>query len=203
MHPNRKFQLTDREAMAALVRELGFGAIFVSAAEGLRAVHVPVLLDGERLRFHVSRRNDVHSALADGGDALFVATGPHAYISPEWYGLEDRVPTWNYVAVELEGPVRALDEGELARLVNELSAENEARLAPKVPWTRDKMGEGRFEGLLKAIAGFEMRIAHWRGTAKVDQDKPAEVRERIASELDARGEAAMAALMRRERPWGA
>jgi transcriptional regulator len=200
MHPNRKFQLTDREAMAALVRELGFGLIFVSAAEGLRAVHVPVLLDGERLRFHVSRRNDVHAALADGGEALFVATGPHAYISPEWYGLEDRVPTWNYVAVELEGPVRRLDEDELARLVSELSAENESRLAPKVPWTRDKMGEGRFEGLLKAIAGFEMRVAQWRGTAKVDQDKPAEVRSRIAEALSQRGEAAMAEIMRKAYP---
>ena len=75
---------------------------------GLRAVHVPVLLDGDRLRFHVSRGNAVHAALAAGARALFVATGPHAYISPEYYGLEDRVPTWNYVAVELEGPVRRL-----------------------------------------------------------------------------------------------
>ena len=34
------------------------------------------------------------------------------------------------------------------------------------------MSEGRFEGLLKAISGFEMHVADWRGTAKVDQDKP-------------------------------
>ncbi|MFL6845069.1 MAG: FMN-binding negative transcriptional regulator [Allosphingosinicella sp.] len=200
MHPNRKFQLTDREAMAALVRELGFGLILVSAAEGLRAVHVPVLLDGDRLRFHVSRRNDVTAALTAGNDALFVATGPHAYISPEWYGLEDRVPTWNYVAVELEGPVRTLDEGELAQLVDDLSGENEARLAPKAPWTRDRMGEGRFDALLKAIVGFEMRVAQWRGTAKVDQDKPAEVRSRIAEALSQRGEAAMAEIMRKAYP---
>ncbi|HYJ84084.1 MAG TPA: FMN-binding negative transcriptional regulator [Allosphingosinicella sp.] len=196
MHPNRKFHITDREAMAALVSELGFGVLFVSTPDGPRAVHVPVLLDGDRLRFHVSRGNAVYSALAAGAPALFVANGPHAYISPEWYGLEDRVPTWNYVAVELEGPVRPLDPEALVRLVDDLSAENEARLAPKPPWTKAKMSEGRFEGLLKAIAGFEMHVADWRGTAKVDQDKPDEVRNRIADALAERGERDMAATMR-------
>jgi transcriptional regulator len=196
MHPNRKFHIEDREAMAALVRELGFGILFVSTPDGPRAVHVPVLIDDDCLRFHVSRGNAVHGTLAAGADALFVASGPHAYISPEWYGLEDRVPTWNYVAVELEGPVRALDAEALIRLVDDLSAEQEARLAPKPPWTRAKMSEGRFEGLLKAIAGFEMRVADWRGTAKVDQDKPQEVRDRIAEALAGRGERDMAATMR-------
>jgi transcriptional regulator len=200
MHPNRKFHIQDRDSMAGLVRELGFGLLFVSTAEGPRAVHVPVLIEGECLRFHVSRGNAVHGALLGGGDGLFVATGPQAYISPEWYGLEDRVPTWNYVSVELEGPVRALDQGELIRLMDDLSAEQEARLAPKPPWTRSKMSEGRFEGLLKAITGFEMRIAQWRGTAKVDQDKPQEVRSRIADALAARGEQAMAHVMRNENP---
>ena len=196
MHPNRKFHIQDRDAMAALVRDLAFGVLFVSTPDGPRAVHVPVLLDGDRLRFHVSRGNAVHATLAAGANALFVATGPHAYISPEYYGLEDRVPTWSYVAVELEGPVRLLDSEALIRLVDDLSAEQEARLAPKPPWTRAKMSEGRFEGLLKAISGFEMDIADWRGTAKVDQDKPEEVRNRIADALAERGERDMAATMR-------
>ncbi len=196
MHPNRKFHIQDREAMAAMVSELGFGVLFVSTSDGPRSVHVPVLLDGDRLRFHVSRGNMVYPALAAGGVALFVASGPHAYISPEWYGLDDRVPTWNYVAVELEGPIRTLEAEALIRLVDDLSAGQEARLAPKPAWTRAKMSEGRFEGLLKAISGFEMQVSAWRGTAKVDQDKPDEVRGRIADALAGRGEREMAATMR-------
>lgn len=197
MHPNRKFHIQDRDSMAALVRELGFGILFAPTAEGLRAVHVPVLLDGGRLRFHISRGNFVHSALAAGGDALFVATGPHAYISPEWYGLDDRVPTWNYVGVELAGPVRTLSTAELVELVDELSAEQEARLAPKTPWTRAKMSPGLFEGLLKAITGFEMQVVEWRGTAKIDQDKSEAVRAGIADALARRGEREMAETMRK------
>jgi transcriptional regulator len=200
MHPNRKFHIQDRNSMAALVRELGFGVLFVTTEQGPRSVHVPVLLNGGQLRFHVSRGNMVYPTLAAGGGALFVANGPHAYISPEWYGLEDRVPTWNYVAVELEGPIRALDQEELVRLVDDLSSVNEARLAPKVPWTRDKMSPGRFEGLVKAIAGFEMEIADWRGTAKIDQDKPDAVRARIAEALAEVGEREMAETMRKAAP---
>ena len=200
MHPNRKFQIEDREEMAALVRAIGFGPLVVPTPEGLRAVHVPVLLDGERLRFHVSRSNAVHATLAAGCEALFIADGAHAYVSPDWYGIADRVPTWSYIAVELNGPVRPLGSEALLRLLDDLSAEHEARLAPKDPWTREKMSAARFESLLKAIAGFEMEISAWRGTAKIDQDKPPEVRERLADAFVERGEAAMAALVRPKEP---
>jgi transcriptional regulator len=196
MHPNAKFHLRDREEMAALVRETGFGLVIVQTDEGLRSVHVPLLLDGERLLFHLSRRNAVHAALAAGCDSLVVVDGPHAYVSPDWYGLDDRVPTWNYVAVELAGRVRPLEADGLVRLLDDLSDEHERRLAPKPAWTRGRIGAGKFDALLKAIAGFEMAIAEWRGTAKIDQDKPAEVRERIAAALDARGDRAMATWMR-------
>ena len=198
MHPNRKFHIADKAEMAAMLRELGFGILVVQTAEGLRAVHVPVLLEGERLLFHVSKGNLVHAALAAGAEALFVANGAHAYVSPEDYGLEDRVPTWSYVAVEVNGPVRPLGREDLVALLDAMSAEREARLAPKQPWTRDKMTPGRFEGLLKAIKGFALEIAEWRGTAKIDQDKPVEVRANVAAALESRGEAEMAALMRAE-----
>jgi transcriptional regulator len=196
MHPNRKFHIEEREQLAALVGDAGFGILFVPTGEGLRAVHVPVLLEGDRLRFHVSRGNAVHAALAAGCDALFVANGPHAYISPDWYGVEGRVPTWNYVAAELEGPVSPLEPEALIALLDAMSAAQESRLAPKPAWTRDRLDPERFEGLLKAITGFEMRVASWRGTAKIDQDKPPEVRLRIAEALEARGELDMAATMR-------
>ena len=196
MHPNRKFHIERREEMAVFVREVGFGAVVVQTDEGLRAVHVPVLLEGDRLRFHVSKRNEAHSALLGGCEALFVATGAHAYVSADDYGLDDRVPTWSYVAVELNGTVRPLGEEELVRLLDDMSAEREARLAPKPPWTRAKMTPGRFEGLLKAITGLEMAVADWRGTRKIDQDKPEEVRARLVGALGRRGEAEMAAMIR-------
>jgi transcriptional regulator len=194
MHPSARFHIASQEAMAALVRAEGFGTLTVQTEAGLRAVHVPVLLDGDRLRFHVSRSNLVYAALSHGVEALFVASGPHAYVSPDWYGLPDRVATWSYVAVELNGPVSSLPEEALITLLDDMSAEHEQRLLPKTPWTRHQMSPGRFEGLMKAIAGFEMEITDWRGTAKIDQDKPGDVRSRIAAHLRERGEEEMAVL---------
>jgi transcriptional regulator len=196
MHPNRKFHIDDREAMTAFVREEGFGTVVAQTEEGLRAVHVPLLLDGDRLRFHTSKGNLIHRALLGGCDALVIVNGAHAYVSPDWYGLEDRVPTWNYIAVELEGPVRPLEQDGLIRLLDDISNHHEERLAPKPIWKRDKMSDRRFDGLLKAITGFEMEITGWRGTAKLDQDKPEEVRNRLVQALEARGEAEMARIMR-------
>jgi transcriptional regulator len=196
MHPNRKFHIADREEMAALVRAAGFGTLVVQTEQGLRAVHVPVLLEGERLLFHVSKSNLVHAALLAGAEALFVANGPHAYISPEWYGLPDRVPTWSYVAVELNGRCSRLSDAELVGLLDAMSFENEARLAPKAPWVRDALSPGFFEGLMKGITGFALEISEWRGTKKIDQDKPAEVRAKLADALKERGETEMAMLVR-------
>jgi transcriptional regulator len=195
MHPNRKFHVADRAEMAALVREAGFGTLVVQTEGGLRAVHVPVLLEGERLLFHVSKSNLVHAALLGGCEALFIANGPHAYISPDWYGLPDRVPTWSYVAVEVNGRCSYLPDAELVRLLDLMSAEREARLAPKAAWVRDALSPSFFEGLLKGITGFDLEIREWRGTRKVDQDKPAEVRARLAEALAGHGETEMANLV--------
>ena len=202
MHPNRKFHIGSRVEMAAIVSSIGFGMVTAQTQEGLRCVHAPLFLDGNRLRFHVARGNAVHAALASGAEALAVVNGPDAYVSPDWYGLEDRVPTWSYVAVEMGGPVRPMSDAELLRLLDDMSAEHEARLAPKPAWTRDKMSPARFDGLLKAITGFELDIRDWRGTAKIDQDKPAEVRTRVGAAMAEQGWHDMPALYSSPSPDG-
>jgi transcriptional regulator len=192
MHPNRAFAWEDKEAMLAFVADIAFATI---AAEGPAVVHAPVLVAGpDRLLFHVSRGN---RAKLDGKRAVVSVLGPDAYISPDWYGTEDQVPTWNYLAVEAEGPLRRLDEAELAVLLDDLSAAHEARLAPKPQWTRAKMSPGRFEGMLKAIIGYELGIEELRGTRKLGQHKDEAQRSAAAAGL-APFNLALAALMAKE-----
>jgi transcriptional regulator len=192
MHPNRAFAWEDPVAMLAFVAEVSFCTICV---DGPFLVHAPVIVAAsDRLRFHVSRGN--RAAALDGKRAIVSCLGPDAYISPDWYGIADQVPTWNYLSVEAEGPLRRLDEAELADLLDALSAAHEARLAPKPPWTRAKMTPARFESMLKAIAGYELRIEELRGTRKLGQHKPAQA-EAAAAAL-APFNAPLAALMREE-----
>jgi transcriptional regulator len=107
------------------------------------------------------------------------------------------VPTWNYLAVEAEGPLRRLDESELAQLLDELSDANESRLAPKPAWTRTKMAAGRFEAMLKAIIGYELAIEDLRGTRKLGQTRSGDEQLNAADGL-APFNPQMAALMRQD-----
>ncbi|HYI65245.1 MAG TPA: FMN-binding negative transcriptional regulator [Allosphingosinicella sp.] len=194
MHPNRAFAWEDRDAMLAFVADIAFCTICV---DGPALVHAPVIVAGpDRLRFHVARGNRAEGAL-DGKRAIVSCLGPDAYISPDWYGTPDQVPTWNYLTVEAEGPLRRLEEAELEALLDELSAAHEARLAPKPPWTRAKMTPGRFEAMLKAIAGYEMGIEDLRGTRKLGQHKPDQAG--AAADGLAPFNPALAALMREAR----
>jgi transcriptional regulator len=191
MHPNRAFAWEDREEMLALIGEVAFCTIFVDAP---MLVHAPVVVRApDRLQFHVAHRNRAAASL-EGRRALLSCLGPDAYISPDWYGTDDQVPTWNYLAVEAEGPLRRLDEAELTDQLDALSAAHEKRLAPKPEWTRDKMSPGRFEAMLKAIIGFELSIEALRGTRKLGQHKKTEERKAAAAGLAAFNPA-MAALM--------
>lgn len=192
MHPNRALAWEDREAMLAFVADIAFATVVV---DGPMLVHVPVLVAGpDRIRFHVSRGN---RAKLEGKRAIVSVLGPDAYISPDWYGQEDQVPTWNYLAVEAEGPLSPLDEAELTGLLDDLSAAHEARLAPKPAWTRAKMSPGRFEGMLKAIIGYELAIEDLRGTRKLGQNKDEATRRAAAAGL-APFNPALAALMEKE-----
>jgi transcriptional regulator len=193
MHPAPQFRWDDRGAMRALVADMGFGTLFVQTPDGPRVAHVPAIFTGQdSIAFHLANANLAARAL-DGANAVFVVTGPDAYISPDWYGLADQVPTWNYLAVELEGRVDAMPPAELPALIDALSADREARLAPKPPWTRDKMTPGLFDRMLGAITGYTLAVSAWRGTHKMGQNKPAYARLAVA---DALGSDPVAALMR-------
>ena len=140
MHPNRALAWEDREAMLAFVAEIAFATVVV---EGPMLVHVPVLVAGpDRIRFHVSRGN---RAKLDDRRAIVSVLGPDAYISPDWYGQEDQVPTWNYLAVEAEGPLRRLDEAELTDLARrpQRRARGQARAQARLDPGEDDAGAVR------------------------------------------------------------
>lgn len=196
MHPNAAFRSDDRDAMRAFAAEIGFGMLFLTTPDGPRVAHVPfVFLDENRIAFHLARGNAITKYL-DGAEGLFVINGPDGYISPDWYGIDDQVPTWNYVALELQGMARKMDEAALTAQADALSETNEKRLTPKPVWTRDKMSGGLFDKMLRGITGFEIEITAWRNTVKLGQNKTADSRLAAAAGAEAAGNRAIAHLMR-------
>lgn len=197
MHPHPAFHWQDCDAMRGFVRQVAFGALFASTPEGPRVAHMPVTWDGEeRLTFHLSLSNDIAKHL-DGATGLLVVHGPDAYVSPDWYDEGPaQVPTWNYVAVELEGRVSALSHDALVAQIDMLAAEHETRLLPKPIWTRAKMDADRFDKMTLAIQGYALDVTEWRGTRKLAQTKSQAARLSAADALDACGDREMARWMR-------
>jgi transcriptional regulator len=196
MHPSPAFRLEDRALMESLIDEIGFGMVFAATSDGPRVAHTPLAWTGDgAVQFHLARGNALTRHL-DGATALAVINGPEGYVSPRWYADSQQVPTWNYVALELEGRVRRIDQDGLLGILETLSAREEARVIEGEPWTLDKMPETKLQPMLSAIVGFELEVLAWRPTFKLSQNKPADERERVAAGLEAQGSRAIAQLMR-------
>ncbi len=196
MHPNSAFRADDRALLEALIEEIGFGMVFATTPEGPRVAHTPLLSTGDgAVQFHLSRGNALTKFL-DGMTALAVVNGPDGYVSPRWYADSTRVPTWNYIALELEGRVRRMDADGLLAFLDALGDQHESRIAEGTFWKLDKVPEAKLRGLLAGIVGFELEIQAWRPTLKLSQNAPADERERVIAGLEAQGSMGIAQLMR-------
>ncbi|RPF71988.1 FMN-binding negative transcriptional regulator [Aurantiacibacter spongiae] len=201
MHPNPHFRSGDAAALDAVARSIGFGMIFLTTPDGPRVAHTPLLLDDDgTIRFHLARANAVTPHL-DGARALACINGPDAYVSARWYASPGEVPTWNYVALEYEGPVRRLDDAGLMAVLHDIATREENRVASGGrPWSMDTVAAPVLRGMMRAIAGFALTVEDRRETVKLAQHKsPGEVA-RLASGVEAEGRHAMARLMREGLP---
>ena len=188
MHPSSRFAWTDEAEIRAFVDEASFAQIVAVVDGGPVGAQAPLVNgpDGS-IRFHLSRANRL-TPLLDGKTVLASVIGTHFYVSPDWYGTPDQVPTWNYRMVEIEGVARRLDEPELRDLLDRLSATHEAKLAPKPAWTSAKMDPAKLDAMLRAIVGFAISAPTFSGTVKMGQNKSdAEVAGAIGA-LRARGD---------------
>ena len=198
MHPAATFKVEDQGVLLAQLAAHPFVTLAAAPDGRPRIAHAPVvvrrLASGLALDFHLSRGNALAPFLAAGFRGVAVSLEADAYISPDWYESADQVPTWNYVSVEAEGPIAAMDHDGLVALLDDLSAQEEARLAPKPPWTRGKMSPGRFEALAGAVIGARMTVERLEGVTKLSQNKGDADR---AGVITALGEHPIARLMRR------
>ena len=171
MHPNRAFHVSDGPDLLAAIDRIGLAHVVAQTPDGPMVVHAPLSVIGDRPRFHVARANRIAAHL-DGATVMASLVDCHGYVSPNWYAAPvDQVPTWNYDAIELVGTVRSVDEAALVEQLDALAARHEPRVNPANPWTRDKMDDGRFRAMLRAIRGFEIVVETLRGTRKLGQNK--------------------------------
>lgn len=202
MHPNPVFHTQDALHNLGYARDRGFGMLAVTGAEGPLLAHIPFLLDddGKAIWLHLVRSNPIVRCLDVPCAAKIAVSGPDSYISPDWYGVIDQVPTWNYVAVHLSGTLELRPQDELHAILDRQTAHFENRLAPKAPWTSAKMSDGVMERMMRAIVPCKLTLTGVDGTWKLNQNKAAEVRHRAAGQVEDHGQGndlqVLASLMR-------
>jgi transcriptional regulator len=184
------------------IERYDFGLLVSHGGAGLIASHIPFLIerDGEALHLHghLARPNPQVGDLAQGGEALSIFSGPHAYISPSWYAEGPSVPTWNYADVHAYGAARLVDDADwLRRLLRRLSERHEAR--NPVPWRMQDLPEPYVQGMLKGIIGIDIAVSRLEGKFKLSQNRPAVDRPLVIAALERQSGAeapAVARLMR-------
>lgn len=190
MYTPPHFVESDPATLFDFIGQHSFGQL-VSQVDGVPfATHLPFLPDRTTkphgtLRGHMARANPQWRSLA-GQTALCVFTGPHVYVSPTWYEAEQVVPTWNYTAVHAYGRVDLLEDAASLREIVEKSVEVYEGAMPR-PWTFD--GGGTFvQRMLTQIVGFRVTVEKLEGKWKLNQNQPADRRERVVLALRARGD---------------
>ncbi|MCE9607181.1 MAG: FMN-binding negative transcriptional regulator [Planctomycetia bacterium] len=196
MYSPDHFRETDHEKIFDFVERNGFASL-VTSHDGLPfASHLPLHLRRDSaadvatgrasLVGHMARSNPQWRD-SDGQTALVIFNGPHAYVSPTWYGEPNTVPTWNYIAVHAYGTIEFTEDPlELRRILRDSVALYE-RALPQ-PWEFDPTS-ALSEALVKQIVGFRITVERWEGKWKLNQNQSEVRRRRVAATLAARDDA--------------
>lgn len=166
------FEQTDPALLLDVMQRHNF-ATMVSMVDGAQfATHVPVLARevGGAIEIvgHVARANPHWRGLRVSSDVLVIFHGPHTYISPTLYDQQNRVPTWNYIAVHATGKaVVCEDEAGKCAILEDLIRHHE----PGYQLQFDSLEPNYRTGMMQAIVGFTIRVDQLHGKFKLGQHR--------------------------------
>ncbi len=185
MYLPKQFEETDWPAIAAFLREFSFGLLVTTGPDGLpTATHLPLELhetgEARTLRGHLARANPQWKTFGER-PALTVFSQPHAYVSSSWYNHVN-VPTWNYLAVHLYGPLRLVDGDELIEQIRQQVATYETGRANA--FSLEKFSEKELQQHLRGLVGFELTIETVQAKAKLSQNRDDESYRNVIAHLD-------------------
>ena len=169
-----------------LIEEVCFGTLVEYVDGALYAAHIPLHFDKDRkwAYGHLAKANELAAKWVleeSKNDALFIISGPSAYISSSWYATEE-VPTYNYTAIQVKGSRRLRNRAEtdddLKRLVNYYEQKEPKGL------TYDTYSPKTFLQS-KGVVGFSLEIKSIRAIEKLSQNRK-EDQESIIKQLESR-----------------
>lgn len=171
------------------IEENSFAILVNQSNDKINATHIPLLVEESDdkqlvLSGHISKLNPQSENFAENGTVLAIFSGAHSYISSSWYDYEE-VPTWNYLAVHVEGKIEILNEEQkllhLENLVDKYEKNSEKPISTKSLST-ETMRQAN------GILAFKIIVEKIDAVKKVSQNKSEINKKSIISHLEKSGD---------------
>lgn len=162
----------------SVVREYPLGSLLTLIDGNIRTSFLPFHLFGKCLFAHFAIGND-HWKFVSGRNSKILFQGPQGYISPTWY-TECDVPTWNYVAVEMDVTAEVLSESDTLTFLKKMSEEYEGQNGWQFQIPSD------IPNVSKAIVGVRFSCTQVQAKWKLSQNRSPEDRTGVIQGLRAR-----------------
>jgi len=204
MYPAKYFQTSEEEnhKLSALINDNALATLLVNIDEAFPHIsHIPFHFEecetsaeakSKVLIAHVSNQHPLAARLLAQGDVplSLVFHGEHSYISPHCGANINTnnntkgqvVPTWNYAKVHVIGIATAIVDPELKYQQMKISSQHFERDQQR-PWQLTEVSDKKIRQMLTAITFFKVSIDTIEGRFKLSQNKPTEVREKIAEQV--------------------
>ncbi|WP_159992445.1 FMN-binding negative transcriptional regulator [Roseomonas sp. 18066] len=183
MYAPAPFRAEEAALAWRLVEDIRLGCL-ITGQDGLLASHLPFLVDqaddgGVVLTGHLARGN-AQAARLDGAGVLVNFLGANTHVSPSWYGTAPRAPTWNYVAVQVQGRATLVEDAAAIRaMVLRLSREMEPAGSAWQPDT------AYVDKLVPGILGFTIAVTGVETQLRLSQQNNDDDRGRVRAALEA------------------
>ena len=179
-------RIDDKRRINSFIQAHGFATVITQNSGRLWASHLPVLYDeasGDHglLRSHMARANEQWRHFESGQEVLCIFHGPHSYISPSSYVMQETVPTWNYAVIHSYGVAKVVEDlGILRQIVEETTTKYESHRP--APW-QITLPDAALEAMLRAIVGFTIQITRIEAKFKLGQNRSKEDQESMLRSL--------------------
>lgn len=134
--------------------------------------------DGQKMLFgHIVKSNPLFGLLSEGpAQVRLVFNAADGYVTPSVYAEKPIsgkvVPTWNYVAAQIGGTMRLVDDSEMADRLRLQIDDYEAMAGSD--WKFDDAPEDYLAMMMRQIAAVEVEPTDFRLHRKLSQNKGAE-----------------------------
>jgi transcriptional regulator len=167
-------RVEDQKRINPFIQSHGFATVVTQNNGRLWASHLPVLFDegiGDHglLRSHMARANEQWRHFESGQEVLCIFHGPHSYISPSSYVMQETVPTWNYAVAHVYGAVKVVEDQAIVRQIV-LDTTTKYESGRSVPW-EVTLPDAALEAMLRAIVGFTIEITRIEAKFKLGQNR--------------------------------